>query len=179
MAHTEGEQVLLKSREYCNVITARICVLVQKLAVLKLQTLFNLQHVLNHESKASNVKPSASDNHWSWITADQLKLYGQEYLVVVDFYSGFNAVKQLQERSCSFNLITFFKELFYKYGVPGTLVTNKGQQFTSHDSYVSGTFAILVTSSKGKRQIGILWQSCHFVNQEKVQGQERSLAKSL
>ena len=52
--------------------------------------------------------------------------------MVVDFYSGFNEVKQLQERSCSFNLITFFKELFYKYGVPGTLVTNKGQQFTSH-----------------------------------------------
>lgn len=53
--------------------------------------------------------------------------------MVVDFYSGFIEVKQLQEISSSY-VITFFKELFYKYGVPGTLVTNKGQQFTSHDS---------------------------------------------
>ena len=75
--------------------------------------------------------------------------------MVVDFYSGFIEVKQLQE-SRSSSVITFFKELFHKYGVPGTLVTNKGQQFTSHDSYVAGTFAILVTSSQGKRQIGIL-----------------------
>ena len=73
------------------------------------------------------------DRPCSRVTADQFKLHDKEYLVPVDFHSGFIEVRQLQEiNSCS--VIKFFKQQFSRYRIPDTLVmdTDWGQ-FTSHE----------------------------------------------
>ena len=72
------------------------------------------------------------DCPWSWVTADQFKLYGKEYLALVDVYSGFIEAKQLQDINFSY-VIEFFKEQFSRYGIPDTLVKDNGPQFTSHE----------------------------------------------
>lgn len=59
-------------------------------------------------------------------------LHGKEYIVLVDFYSDFIEVKQLQESNSSC-VIDFLKEQFSRYGIPDTLVTDHGPQFTSHE----------------------------------------------
>ena len=43
-----------------------------------------------------------TDLPWSRVTADQFKLYGKEYLALVDFYSGFIKMKQLQDIKSSY-----------------------------------------------------------------------------
>ena len=69
-----------------------------------------------------------TDLPWSRVTADQFKLYGKEYLTPVDFYSGFmfhrsKKVARHQIQLCEFS----------RYGIPDTLVTDNGPQFTSHE----------------------------------------------
>ncbi|KAL9976483.1 hypothetical protein ACROYT_G013791 [Oculina patagonica] len=72
------------------------------------------------------------DRPWSTIAADQFKLHSKEYIVLVDFYSDFIEVKQLQENTSS-SVIEFLKEQFSRYGIPDTLVTDNCPQFTSHE----------------------------------------------
>ena len=72
------------------------------------------------------------DRPWSRVAADQFILHGKEYIVLVDFYSDFIEVKQLQENNSS-SVIDFFKEQFSRYGIPDTLVTDNGPQFTSRE----------------------------------------------
>ena len=46
-----------------------------------------------------------TDLPWSRVTADQFKLYGKEYLALVDFFSGFIEVKQLQDIKFSYVIV--------------------------------------------------------------------------
>ena len=90
-----------------------------------------------------------SDLPWSRVTADQFKLYGKEFLTPVDFYSGFMfhrsekvARHQIQLCDC------IFKEQFSRCGIPDTLVTDNGPQFTSHEFHqFSRDWAFLHVSS--------------------------------
>lgn len=70
------------------------------------------------------------DRPWSRVAANQFKLHGKEYLVLVEFYSDFIEVKQLQENTSS-SVVEFLKEQFSRYGIPDTLVTDNCPQFTS------------------------------------------------
>ena len=80
------------------------------------------------------------------VAADQFKLHGKEYIVLVDFYSDFIEVKQLQENtSCS--VVEFFKEHFSRYGIPDPLVTDNGPQFTSHEFHQFSREFLHVSSS--------------------------------
>ena len=72
------------------------------------------------------------DRPWSRVAADQFKLHGKDYIVVVDFYSDFIEVKMLQENTSS-AVIEFLKEQFSRHGIPETLVTDNGPQFTSQE----------------------------------------------
>ena len=72
------------------------------------------------------------DRPWSRFAADQFKLHGKDYIVVVDFYSDFIEVKMLQENTSS-AVIEFLKEQFSRHGIPDTLVTDNGLQFTSQE----------------------------------------------
>ena len=69
---------------------------------------------------------------WSRGATDQFKLHGKAYIVLVDFYSDFIEVKDLQENT-STTVIEFLKEQFSRYGIPDTLATDSGPQFTSQE----------------------------------------------
>ena len=70
------------------------------------------------------------DRLWGKVAADQFKLHGKDYIVVVDFYSDFIDVKLLQENTSS-AVFEFLKEQFSRQDIPETLVTDNGPQFTS------------------------------------------------
>ena len=41
------------------------------------------------------------DHPWSRVAADQIRLHGKEYMVLVDFYSDFMEVQKLEENTSS------------------------------------------------------------------------------
>ena len=52
--------------------------------------------------------------------------------MLVDFYSDFIEVKKLEENTSS-SVIEFLKEQFSRYGIPDTVVTDNGPQFSSQE----------------------------------------------
>jgi len=72
------------------------------------------------------------DRPWSRVATDQFKLHGKDYIVLVDFYSDFIEVKKLEENTSS-SVIEFLKEQFSRYGIPDTVVTDNGPQFSSQE----------------------------------------------
>ena len=63
------------------------------------------------------------DRPWSRVAADQFKLHGKDYIVLVHFYSDFIEVTKLE----------FLKDQFSRYGILDTVVTDNGPQFSSQE----------------------------------------------
>ena len=67
---------------------------------------------------------------WSKVGADLCVIDSRELLVVCDYYSNYIEVSRLT-RATSSSVIRVLKEIFARYGVPDTLVTDNGTQFAS------------------------------------------------
>ena len=81
-----------------------------------------------NEFQVKNQKQPMQSHHlpdrpWSTVATDQFKLFGKEFIVLVDFFSDFIEVKHLQENTSSV-VIEFLKEQFSRYGIPDTLITD-------------------------------------------------------
>lgn len=61
---------------------------------------------------------------------DLFTLEGKEYVVVVDYYSRFFELEQLP-RTATKNIALVLEPMFARYGVPRTIRTDNGPQFTS------------------------------------------------
>ena len=69
---------------------------------------------------------------WQRVALDLFTLKGVNYLVVVDYFSRFPEVKTLTTTT-SEKIILSLKEVFSHHGIPETLVTDNGPQFTSQE----------------------------------------------
>lgn len=70
---------------------------------------------------------------WQVIATDIFTLHGEDYLLVVDYYSKFPIIRRLPTgRSTSQNVITFLKQIFSEHGIPSKLVSDNGSQYSSH-----------------------------------------------
>lgn len=67
---------------------------------------------------------------WQVVGADFLYNNGKEYLVVVDFYSFFFEIREVQSTSAK-NVISAFADIFATHGFPQQLCTDNGPPFTS------------------------------------------------
>lgn len=67
---------------------------------------------------------------WARVGADLCELNGHNYLIVVDYYSGFIEVDRLQSTNGQ-QVITRCKSHFARYGIPDVLITDNGPQFSS------------------------------------------------
>ena len=61
---------------------------------------------------------------------DLFDLRGKTYILLVDYYSQFVEVQQLQSMTTS-SVISFLKPIFARYGIPATLISDNGPQFAS------------------------------------------------
>lgn len=68
---------------------------------------------------------------WNIIGCDLFELYGQKYLLAIDYYSKFIEIKTLQKGTTSNTIIDKLKSMFARYGIPLTVVTDGGPQFFS------------------------------------------------
>ena len=65
---------------------------------------------------------------WSKIAADLFHLRGDDYLILVDYYSKFPEVVKLSDTSSN-TVIKEMKAMFARYGIPNKVISDNGPQF--------------------------------------------------
>ena len=75
---------------------------------------------------------SVPDRPWSKLGADLFELQGKQYLVIVDYYSGFVEIDLLTHPTTK-QVINHCKSQFSRHGIPDVLISDNGPQFSSHE----------------------------------------------
>jgi len=79
-----------------------------------------------------------TDSPWSKIGADLCELKGRSLLVVCDYYSNYIEVENLSKtttRATTRAVTKALKIMYARYGVPDTVITDNGPQFTAQVFY--------------------------------------------
>ena len=69
---------------------------------------------------------------WAKVGVDLFDCNGDEFLVIIDYYSKFPEVMQLRDQT-SRTVISKLKSVFARQGIPDTVISDNGPQFSSAD----------------------------------------------
>ena len=69
---------------------------------------------------------------WSRVATDQFELYKKDYIVLVDYFSDFVEVEELNVNTTS-SVVKFLKKQFSRHGIPDTVVSDNAPQYTSYE----------------------------------------------
>ena len=83
--------------------------------------------VVNKKSLISHDIPVGP---WEKVGSDLFHCLGQNYLLLVDYYSNFPEICLLKDTHSS-TVITHMKSIFARYGIPKTIVSDNGPQYSS------------------------------------------------
>ena len=87
----------------------------------------------DHRPNKEPLIPSTlPDYPWQQVAADLFQLKGSEYLVIVDYFSRYPEVHKLTTTT-SQSIINSLKTAFARHGIPETLRTDNGPQFSSQE----------------------------------------------
>ena len=75
---------------------------------------------------------SIPDHPWSKVGVDIFELQQKQYLVIVDYYSGFVELDLLTHTTAK-QVINHCKSQFSRHGIPDVLISDNGPQFSSHE----------------------------------------------
>ena len=73
------------------------------------------------------------DGPWKTVGADVFAFQGRDYLILVDYYSGFIEVEPMFETT-SKAIISKFRQQFARQGIPFTLLTHNSPPFMSKET---------------------------------------------
>ena len=85
----------------------------------------------NHQPSETPIKPKIPDHPWTKCAADLFRLQGRYYLLIVNYYSKFTAVENLQNLQ-SETVINKCKKVFSQFIISRELITDNGPEFSSH-----------------------------------------------
>ena len=69
---------------------------------------------------------------WQTIGSDLFTLHGEDYLIVVDYYSKFPIIRRIPKgNSTSQTIITYLKQIFSEHGIPSKFISDNGSQYSS------------------------------------------------
>ena len=83
-------------------------------------------------NKEPLIPSTLPDYPWQQVAADLFQLKGSEYLVIVDYFSRYPEVHKLTTTT-SQSIINSLKTAFARHGIPETLRTDNGPQFSSQE----------------------------------------------
>ena len=91
---------------------------------------------LRSNTKKPMIPHDVPNRPWSQVGADLFQLNGHQYLLLVDYCSGFIEVSMLHNTRSS-QIITHCKSHFSRYGIPNLLITDNGlsSRVTNSDSF--------------------------------------------
>lgn len=76
---------------------------------------------------------SVPEKPWQKIGVDLFTFDQQEYLILVDYYSKFIEVEWLKSDTRSATVVTHLKSQFARHGIPETVISDNGPQFSSRE----------------------------------------------
>ena len=88
-----------------------------------------LQH-RSRQQKESLISHDIPMGPWEKVGSDLFHCLGQNYLLLVDYYSNFPEICLLKDTHSS-TVITHMKSIFARYGIPKTIVSDNGPQYSS------------------------------------------------
>ena len=74
------------------------------------------------------------DRPWSKVATDLFTVSGNNYITIVDYFSDFVEVSELEDTT-SHAVIQVLKEQFSRHGIPDTVTSDNGPQFSSQEFY--------------------------------------------
>ena len=86
----------------------------------------------NRPNKEPLIPSTLPEYPWQQVAADLFQLKGADYLVIVDYFSRYPEVQKLTTTT-SQSIINSLKTAFARHGIPETLRTDNGPQFSSHE----------------------------------------------
>lgn len=86
----------------------------------------------NQQAKEPLMSHPVPDLPWQKLGADLFELNGKSYLILVDYYSKFMEVDELQTTHAS-SVVKCCKHQFARHGIPETIHSDNGPQFTAKE----------------------------------------------
>ena len=86
----------------------------------------------NKQHKETLRQTKTSERPWSELGADLFEFEGQQNLLLIDYYSKFIEVEELKELT-SKATIDALKSQFCRHGIPNTMRTDNGPQFSARE----------------------------------------------
>ena len=84
-----------------------------------------------NNTKESMIAHEIPIRPWSQVGADLFEISNQKYLIMVDYYSSFIEINLLSNGTTNKQIVTHCKSQFSRHGIPDTLITDNGPQFSS------------------------------------------------
>ena len=85
-----------------------------------------------HHRREPLITASLPEYPWEVVGTDLFELQGRQYLVVVDYFSRYPEVAKLTSTTAS-SVIAILKACFARHGIPKTVRSDNGPQFTSRE----------------------------------------------
>ncbi|XP_031359175.1 uncharacterized protein K02A2.6-like [Photinus pyralis] len=99
-----------------------------------IETLVNKCEMCNRHANSNKREPMISHEiikkPWQKVGIDLYEVSGKIYLIVVDYYSKFPEISNLQKNLTSSNIINKLKAIFARHGIPKIVVSDSAKQFT-------------------------------------------------
>jgi transposase InsO family protein len=84
----------------------------------------------DRQTKESLISHEVSSGPWDKVVSDLFCCMGQNYLLVVDYYSNYLEICLLKDTE-STTVIKHLKSNFARHGIPKTFISDNGPQYTS------------------------------------------------
>ena len=121
----------------------------------------------NHQPSETPIKPKIPDHPWTKFAARLFHLQGHYYLLIVDYYSKFVAVENLQSLQPE-TVINKWKKVCSQFGISKELIMDNSSEFSSHKfCSFSKTWGILhkMISPHYQQSNGLAERSIQIVKQ--------------
>ena len=89
------------------------------------------QKYRNTQTKEPLEQHEVPEEPWTKLATDLLHFRGKEYLLVCDYLTKFFEICEMEKSAASEVVIRKLKNIFARYGVPLTLISDKGLQYSS------------------------------------------------
>ena len=90
-----------------------------------------LSHRCANQQREPLLQHEIPDGPWQKVAIDLFQWNGKDYVLVVDYYSRYFEVAQLNSTK-STTVINNIKAMFARHGIPLKLMSNGGPQYSSH-----------------------------------------------
>ena len=89
------------------------------------------QKYRNAQTKEPLEQHEVPEEPWTKVATDLLHFRGKEYLLVCDYFTKFYEICEMEKSAASEVVIRKLKNIFARYGVPLTLISDNGPQYSS------------------------------------------------